>query len=478
MKKTASPEEIPVQRLPVYARAETDLYHWTGKVLVPRGQVITPDIVAALVGASVGSLYTAEYKTGRPGHLREIDIHSIERDSPLAWTIYDRDANLLAREGERLSAEQIDSLHRRGQEKVYYWKEGQAGQAARFEAGYITRVRARLDEKIVFGRRSTGRASGIPVERFTRIFKGRTRAKPVLAAFEAFYRRAVGRLAAIWKKLADGAYVRNPEILPLVDNITDRYLNNRELMAALALWQPKLDTYADHAVATAVYSLVVAQKEGYSRAQTRDLVVAALFHDVGYILIPKKLLEAERSLSKGERRILFRHIEHALFLSGRIGWPGDEWLIAVYQHQERGTGAGYPSGYRADRIHPWAKIIAAADVLHALVSDRPHRAAYSPGTAMNMTLKMAAMGLLDRRVVRTLARELSLFPVGATVMLSTGETARVVAGSREPERPWVGIILSADGQRLKTPAIKDLSRFAALSIRSETEPFEEPLAGF
>jgi len=80
--------------------------------------------------------------------------------------------------------------------------------------------------------------------------------------------------------------------------------------------------------------------------------------------------------------------------------------------------------------------------------------------------------------VRTLARELSLFPVGATVTLSTGETARVVAGSREAERPWVGVFLSADGRRLPHPTIKDLSRFAALSIRNDTAAFEEPLAGF
>jgi len=475
--KTASFEEIPVQRLPVYSRAEADLYHWAGKVLVAKGQVITPDIVAALTDAGITSVYTGDYRRTRPQHLEETDIHSVRENEPLPWAIFDRNGQLLAREGERLAAEQIDSLHRRGQKKIYYWKGARAGQAARFEAGYVARVRARLDEEIIFRRRREEK-SGIPLERLARIFKGRPQAKPVLKAFEKFYGEAVERLRRIWSKLASGAAVRNSEITPLVNDIIDRYLNNRELMAALALAPRPLDPWADHAVATAVYSLLVAQREGYSRGQARDLVVAALFHDVGYVLIPRKLLEAERTLSKGERRVIFRHIEHALFLAGRIDWPGDDWLIAVYQHQERGTGAGYPSGYRAERIHPWAKILAAADVLHALACERPHRAAYPPGVAMNMTLKMAAMGLLDRRVVRTLARELSLFPIGATVTLSTGETARVVAASREADRPWVGVISDAGGKRLKRPKMTDLSKFAALSIRAETSPFEEPLAGF
>jgi hypothetical protein len=282
----------------------------------------------------------------------------------------------------------------------------------------------------------------------------------------------------MWKAMTAGLYVRNTQILPLADEILDRFLGNREVLAALAFAQPGLPVFPEHSMATAVYSLFAAQRLGYNRAQARDLVVAALFHDVGYMLIPKQLLDAERTLTKGERRIIFRHIEHALFLLARLDWPGDDVAIAIYQHRERGTGAGYPSGYRAERIHEYAAIVGAADVLHALVSDRPHRKAYLASEAMNMVLKMAAMGLLDRRIVKIFAEELSLYPVGASVVLSTGETARVVAASREPSSPWVGVTHSAEGRRVAAPKIQDLSKLPALAIRAEVAPFEEPLAGF
>ncbi len=474
---TANFEEIPAERLPVYARAATDLYHSAGKILVPKGQLITPDIVGALSDAGIASVYGGETFPGASEDLEKIDIGAIRGDEPLAWAVFDGEGRLLARQHEKLTIEQLESLHKSGQRQIYRWKARRADEVARFEAALVARMRMRLDEEIVFRRRRQSK-TGIPLERLARVFKGRAVASPVRNSFEKFYVRAVGRLHEMYSRLAAASFIRNADIAALVNDIIDRFLDNRELMAALALWQPKLDQWADHCVATAVYSLFAAHKQHYGRRQARDIVAAALFHDVGYLLIPKKLLEAERALSKGERRIIFRHIEHALLLAGRIDWPGDDWLIAIYQHQERGTGAGYPSGYRADRIHPYARILAAADVLHALVSDRPHRPAYPASVAMNMLMKMASAGLLDRTVVRTLARELSLYPVGATVMLSTGELARVLAASREPDRPHLGVILSPDGRRGQKPSAKDLSRLPNISISAETAPFEEPLAGF
>lgn len=473
-----TPREIPVRRLPVYARAESDLYHWAGKLMVPRGQVITPELVAALVDTEVESLYTNSARNAHSDRLEEIDIASIQEDVRLPFTVFDRQGRLLAHEGDRLSRRQVDSLHRRGQRKLYYSSQPRPGKAARFEANFVARIRTRLDDETLFTRKYQRRRTGISINRFTRVFSGRARRGPIVMAAQRFWNRTVGTLEKLWARLVAPGYVRNRELVPLANEILDRYIADRELMAAAAFSQPNLPPYSEHCLATAIYSLFVAQRLDYNRAQSRDLIIAALFHDVGYKLIPSRLLTAERQLTKGERRIIFRHIEHGLLLTQRIDWPGELWRLAIYQHQERGTGAGYPSGFTAEHIHEYAKVLAAADVLHALVSDRPHRKAYSGGKAMTMLMKMAAMGLLDKSIVRTLARELGLYPVGSTVKLSTGELVRVIAASREPLEPWVGEILSASGLRPKSPRIIDLSRFAAISIAEEAAPFEEPFAGF
>jgi HD-GYP domain-containing protein (c-di-GMP phosphodiesterase class II) len=47
----------------------------------------------------------------------------------------------------------------------------------------------------------------------------------------------------------------------------------------------------------------------------------------------------------------------------------------VRQHHERLDGSGYPRGLTAEAILPEAKILAVADVVEAMMSHRPYRAA-------------------------------------------------------------------------------------------------------
>lgn len=91
MPKVKMPEKIPVQRLPVYSRADFDLYHWAGKLLIPKGQMITPNVVAALVEAEIDFLHTHSCRRARPEDLRAIDIYSIQDAAPLTFAVFDRD---------------------------------------------------------------------------------------------------------------------------------------------------------------------------------------------------------------------------------------------------------------------------------------------------------------------------------------------------------------------------------------------------
>ena len=47
----------------------------------------------------------------------------------------------------------------------------------------------------------------------------------------------------------------------------------------------------------------------------------------------------------------------------------------MLQHHERLDGSGYPQGLAGEEILPGARIIAVADVVAAMTTDRPHRSA-------------------------------------------------------------------------------------------------------
>ena len=53
------------------------------------------------------------------------------------------------------------------------------------------------------------------------------------------------------------------------------------------------------------------------------------------------------------------------------------WSLAeiVYQHHERMDGSGYPRNLEGDKILMEARILSVADVVEAMASHRPYRAA-------------------------------------------------------------------------------------------------------
>jgi HD-GYP domain-containing protein (c-di-GMP phosphodiesterase class II) len=70
-------------------------------------------------------------------------------------------------------------------------------------------------------------------------------------------------------------------------------------------------------------------------------------------------------------------------------------------HQERWDGSGYPSGLHGGNIPQSARIVAVADVLDALLSARPWRAAWSLEAAL-AHVRQHAGSLFDPQVVRAL----------------------------------------------------------------------------
>jgi DNA-binding CsgD family transcriptional regulator len=69
-------------------------------------------------------------------------------------------------------------------------------------------------------------------------------------------------------------------------------------------------------------------------------------------------------------------------------------------HHERLDGSGYPSGLRADGLAMTARVIAAADVYHALLEPRPHRAPFEREEARQVLDSEVTAGRLDGDAVR------------------------------------------------------------------------------
>ena len=144
---------------------------------------------------------------------------------------------------------------------------------------------------------------------------------------------------------------------------------------ALATMVEARDRYtAGHQVRVADLACSIARQMGVIESRIPIIRIAGLIHDVGKVCVPTEILNKPAPLSPIEFEIVKQHPKAAYDVLEKIEFP---WPIAdiVLQHHERFDGSGYPSGLCGDQIHLEARILGVADVVEAMSSHRPYRAA-------------------------------------------------------------------------------------------------------
>jgi hypothetical protein len=116
-----------------------------------------------------------------------------------------------------------------------------------------------------------------------------------------------------------------------------------------------------------------------------------------------------------------------------------------------------------------AQIIGVVDVFDALVSERPYRRRLFPHAAVKELL-VAERAAFPREILKALVEQISVYPLGTTVRLSTGETATVDRiNCRYPLRPLVRVSQSDAGQEPEACQL-DLSLTPLVSIITTVDP--------
>lgn len=128
-------------------------------------------------------------------------------------------------------------------------------------------------------------------------------------------------------------------------------------------------------------SRTIAQVMGLDREQIDGLRIGATLHDFGIIRIPSEILSKPSKLTPQEFEIMKQHPVHGFQILKSIEFP---WPVGrmILQHHERLDGSGYPGGISGDDIILEARIIAVADIVDSMISDRPWRKGLPVETAL------------------------------------------------------------------------------------------------
>ena len=155
---------------------------------------------------------------------------------------------------------------------------------------------------------------------------------------------------------------------------------------------------AGHSQRVADYALALARTLGISEEDTPALRIAAIIHDIGMFSLPDSLLRKPAGLSDSERELLYSIPVNAHRLLSQIPLPPTVLPSVVHQH-EHWDGSGFPSGLKGELIPPGSRIIAVADAIDAMTSERAHRQPLTMGEALDALADQAGQRF-DPDVVR------------------------------------------------------------------------------
>ena len=102
--------------------------------------------------------------------------------------------------------------------------------------------------------------------------------------------------------------------------------------------------------------------------------MAGVIHDVGKIRVPAEILSWPGQLTEIDFNLIKTHPQVGYDILKRIELPHQVTRIML-QHHERMDGSGYPEGLKGKKILIEAQVLAVADVVEAMASHRPYRAA-------------------------------------------------------------------------------------------------------
>ena len=129
---------------------------------------------------------------------------------------------------------------------------------------------------------------------------------------------------------------------------------------------------AGHERRVGIIAADIAREMGWSEEKCQTMQLIGLVHDIGKMSIPGEILSKPSQLSAIEFELIKAHAEQGYQILRDVEFPLPIAEI-IREHHERMDGSGYPQGLKGENTLPESRILAVADVVEAMASDRPYR---------------------------------------------------------------------------------------------------------
>jgi len=196
------------------------------------------------------------------------------------------------------------------------------------------------------------------------------------------------------------APVQGPQALPqaVLDTVT-----------SLAFAIDAKDHYTQgHSQKVSAYAALIAEAMEMSEAETEEVRLGAILHDIGKVGIPESILNKNGPLNPEEWETMKSHVKFGAKILDPLT-PLARIREMVLHHHEFFDGSGYPDALSSEKIPLGARIIAIADAYDTITSDRTYKKARNATDAL-AELERCANAQFDGSIVEVFVRTMRALP--------------------------------------------------------------------
>jgi HD-GYP domain-containing protein (c-di-GMP phosphodiesterase class II) len=200
-----------------------------------------------------------------------------------------------------------------------------------------------------------------------------------------------------------------------------------------------------HSLNVALLAMSLGKRIGMKRSTLEKLGLCGLFHDLGKIEIPKKILNKKGKLKDSEFEEIKKHSLISALLILKLKTDKHrrvQLFVSPFEHHIRYDHSGYPSIDKRRPISLFGRILTIADVYDAITSPRIYRpTSMSPDRALGLMLSDSGKHY-DPVLLKVFVNMLGLYPVGTLLELNTGEIGLAMHTDQEGDktRPKVQLL--------------------------------------
>ena len=154
-------------------------------------------------------------------------------------------------------------------------------------------------------------------------------------------------------------------------------MGNETILTIAKTVDAKDENTSQHSIRVSEYSVLIAQRLGFSEQACDELRRTALLHDIGKIAIPDSVLNKPARLTDEEYEIMKSHVVKGADILKNFTLLEHVEEGALYHH-ERYDGRGYVHGLKGEEIPLNARIIGIADAFDAMTANRVYRKKLDP----------------------------------------------------------------------------------------------------